>query len=418
MTPIASIRLYKKSSSVSLGSWLSDSLGRDYRDNISIYTMNHTYTDILARFFHSEVISNYSLDNIRRACEYFGNPQNQLNCIHIAWTNGKGSVSKMIFQILKQSGKKVWVYTSPHNIDIRERFEMEDWLISESDFVSYVTRIMEYDGNLSYYERCTLLAFLYFRDSGCEYAIMEVGMWGRLDATNIITPVLSIITSISYDHMEFLGNTLEEIAGEKWGIIKPWIPILLYGKNPILQAIANNRWSPILFATERTVMTNLLGEHQISNARIAYKAGVFVWIPSRTIREALLQVDHPGRLQYLRSNLLIDGAHNEAGMRELRKYIKWEKWNWENIVYSFNLKSGKSAHLVLDIFPEVGSWNIVNSSGWHVCEVQLLADEVEKLWKNTTILSPGEIFVEASKYPNTLFVVFGSLYMMGEFLGK
>jgi dihydrofolate synthase / folylpolyglutamate synthase len=277
---------------------------------------------------------------------------------------------------------------------------------------------MEYDGELSYYERCTLLAFLYFRDSGCEYAITEVGMWGRLDATNIITPIVSIITSISYDHMEFLGDTLEEIAWEKWGIIKPWIPVLLYGKNPTLQGIANNRWSPILFATERTVMTNLLGDHQISNARIAYDTGILLWINTTVIEQALRQVDHPGRLQYLRSNLLIDWAHNEAGMRELRKYIKWQKWNWENIVYSFNLKSGKSAHLVLDIFPWIDSWNIVKSNGWRVCDAQWLADEVEKLWKNTTILSPGEIFVEASKYPNTLFVVFGSLYMMGEFLGK
>ncbi|MBC7498772.1 hypothetical protein H7170_03965 [Candidatus Gracilibacteria bacterium] len=215
------------------------------------------------------------------------------------------------------SGKKVGVYTSPHNIDIRERFEMEDGLISESDFVSYVTRIMEYDGNLSYYERCTLLAFLYFRDSGCEYAIMEVGMGGRLDATNIITPIPSIIISISYDHMEFLRNTLEEIAREKGGIIKPGVPVILYGENPTLEFIANEKNAKVIFAKERRVITNLLGNHQLSNARIAYEAGVFVGIPSLTIREALLAVDHPGRLQYLRSNLLVDGAHNEDGMNKL-----------------------------------------------------------------------------------------------------
>ena len=380
--------------------------------------MIHSYNDILAQFFHSEIITDYSLDNIRSACAYFDNPQDHLKSIHIAGTNGKGSVSKMIFQILKQSGKKVWVYTSPHNIDIRERFETEYWLISESDFVRYVTRIMEYTGELSYYERCTLLALLYFCDVGCEYAIMEVGLWGRLDATNIITPLVSIITSISYDHMEFLGNTLEEIAGEKWGIIKPSIPVILYGPNPTLEAIAREQNAQIIFAKNREVMTNLLGEHQISNARIAYEAGILFWVAPEAIEPALLAIDHPGRLQYLRPNLLIDGAHNEAGMMELRRYLTLEKWNWKNIVYSFNLKSGKSAHLVLDIFPEIGSWNIVDSIGFRVCDAQWLADAVIQIWKDATILTPAEIFVEAERHPDTLFVVFGSLYMMGEFLGK
>ena len=380
--------------------------------------MNNTYEEVLAQFFHSEIITDYSLDNIRLACAYFGNPQDQLKCIHIAGTNGKGSVSKMIFQILKQSGKKVWVYTSPHNIDIRERFEIEDWLISESDFVHYVTQIIGYTGELSYYERCTLLALLYFRDIGCEYAIMEVGMWGRLDATNIITPLLSIITSISYDHMKFLGNTLEEIAGEKWGIIKTWVPVILYGENITLQQIAIKQWSRVIFPKKRNVTTNLLGEHQISNARIAYQTGVFLWIAPEIIKKALVQVDHPGRLQYLRPNLLIDGAHNVAGIIELRRYLTLEKWNWENIVYSFNLKSGKSAHLILDIFPDIDSWIIVDSIGFRVCDAQWLVDAVIQIWKDATILTPVEIFAEAERYPDTLFVVFGSLYMMGEFLGR
>ncbi len=380
--------------------------------------MHHTYADTLSRFFHSETIDDYSLDNIRMACTYFWNPQDTVKYMHIAGTNGKGSVSKMIFQILKKSGKKVWVYTSPHNIDIRERFETEKWLISESDFVIYITQIMEYDGVLSYYERCTLLALLYFRDIGCEYAIMEVGMWGRLDATNIITPLISIITSISYDHMEFLGNTLEEIATEKWGIIKSRTPVILYGQNTTLESIANDRQSRILYPKERSVITNLLGSHQISNARIAYEAGIFLWTPYAIIEKALLEVDHPGRLQYLRTNILIDGAHNIAGMVELKKYLKWEKWKWDNIIYAFNLKSGKSAHLVLDIFPEIESWNIIKSKGFCVCDAILLSDEVEKLWKNSTILTTDDIFVEAKRYPNNLFVVFGSLYMMGEFLSK
>lgn len=117
--------------------------------------------------------------------------------------------------MLKENGNKVGVYTSPHNISIRERFETEDGLITEEDFALYAEKIIAYGGGLSYYEKCVMLAFLYFRNRGCEYAVIEVGMGGRLDATNIIAPILSVITSISYDHMEFLGYTLEEIASEK-----------------------------------------------------------------------------------------------------------------------------------------------------------------------------------------------------------
>ncbi len=380
--------------------------------------MNITYRELLEKFFKTEAIEEYSLTKIWKACEYFGNPQNNYKSIHIAGTNGKGSVSKMMFQILKESGKKIWVYTSPHNIDIRERFETENWLISESDFTIYATQIIEYDGWLSYYERCTLLAFLYFRDIGCEYIIMEVGMWGRLDATNILMPILSIITSISYDHMEFLGDTLEAIAWEKWGIIKTWIPVILYGPNSTLEIIANKKQSSIIYPEKRNIITNLIGEHQLSNARIAYEAGVFLWFTESTINQALLHVDHPGRLQYIRPNLLIDGAHNEDGMKKLRKYLEWESTKWSNIVYSFNLKKWKSASLVLDIFDNILSWNIIDSTWFQVNNPIIMASQIQETWKITTIITPADIFSKAKSNPTTLFVVFGSLYMLREFLDR
>jgi dihydrofolate synthase/folylpolyglutamate synthase len=378
--------------------------------------MNSEYWELLEKFFKTEIIEDYSLKKIQKACEYFGNPQNIYKSIHIAGTNGKGSVSKMIFQILKESGKKVWVYTSPHNIDIRERFETENWLITEKDFTKYANQIIQYGEWLSYYERCTLLAFLYFRDIGCEYVVMEVGMWWRLDATNILTPILSIITSISYDHMEFLGDTLEAIAWEKWGIIKPWIPVILYEKNPTLEIIANNKQSLIIYPEKRNITTNLVGLHQLSNARIAYEAGVFCGIQETIITQALTHVDHPGRLQYLRSNLLIDGAHNEDGMKQLRKYLEWESQKWENTIYSFNLKKWKNASLVLDIFDNISSWNIIDSEWFQVNDATLITSEMQKSWKNSTIITPSDIFSQTENNPRTLFVVFGSLYMLREFL--
>jgi dihydrofolate synthase/folylpolyglutamate synthase len=397
--------------------------------------MNQKYSSILEQFFHTEKITDYSLDKIRSACEYFGNPQDTFKSIHIAWTNGKGSTTKMIFQILKESGKKVGVYTSPHLIDIRERFEVGNcilqeqnppnplyqggmetwnWLISEEDFSRIAEQIIEYGHELSSFEKCVLLAFLYFREQGCEYAVIEVGMWWRLDATNIITPILSIITSISYDHMEFLGNTLEEIAFEKWWIIKPWIPVILYDENPVLEDIARERNSRMILPKKRNIHTNLTWEHQISNWRIAYEAWVFLGIPDSIIQDSLLCVDHHGRLEYILPNLLIDGAHNEDGMRKLHDYLS--QFSQKSIIYCINLKKWKSMTLVTDIFPEISEWIIVRS--WHqmVENAEILVQELREMGIEYIILSPSEIIFHAKENPEKLFVVFGSLYMVGDFL--
>jgi dihydrofolate synthase/folylpolyglutamate synthase len=378
---------------------------------------NTTYETLLLQFFQSEKIWEYSLTKIQKACRNFWNPEKQFKSIHIAGTNGKGSVSKMIFQILKESGKTVWIYTSPHLIDIRERFETEKWKISEDDFVRYATTVIEYDWGLSYYERCVLLAFLYFHDVWCEYAVIEVGLWGRLDATNIIYPILSIITSIGYDHMEFLGETLEQIANEKWGIIKPRVPVILYNTNPTLESIAKDQESPVIFPEKRSIKTNMLGNHQLSNARIAYEAGIFLWIDEKIIQDALLHVNHPGRMQYLSPNLLIDGAHNEEWLTKLREYLSLLDINsFSEIVYCFNLKAGKSVELVTQIFPEIETWHILSGNHPLISSADLLSCQLDTLSKNYQVISIDELYMEQRKYPQTLFVVFGSLYLLGEVL--
>lgn len=303
-------------------------------------------------------------------------------------------------------------------MDIRERFETEKWYISESDFISYATQIIEYNDNLSYYERCVLLAFLYFRDIGCEYVVMEVGIWGRLDATNIIVPILTVITSISYDHMEFLGDTLEKIAYEKWGIIKSWIPLILYESNPTIESIASAKKSLVIFPKKRNIITNLLGAHQISNAQVAYEAGITLWIPDSTIQDALLHIYHPGRLQYLRSNILIDGAHNEDGIKKLKIYLEWKSEKWENIIYAFNLKKWKQASLVLDIFDNITDLIIVNSEWFQLNSPNVIVSQIQELWKKAIIATPSDICIRAENNPTTLYVVFGSLYILGAFIHK
>ncbi len=231
-------------------------------------------------------------------------------------------------------------------------------------------------------------------------------------------PILSVITSISYDHMEFLGITLEAIAAEKWGIIKPEVPVILYGPNPTLESIAEKQHTPIIFPEPRPVITNMLGEHQISNARIAYEAGKYLGISDAIAQNALLHVDHHGRLEYLRSNLLIDGAHNEDGMKKLKAYLNREQGKWDEIILAFNLKEGKYASLVLDIFSDVKEWNVVDSHGFKVSKAWSILEQIEEYWKRASIVIPEEVFEASEENPRTLFVVFGSLYMMGEFLWK
>ena len=182
--------------------------------------------------------------------------------------------------------------------------------------------------------------------------------------------------------------------------------MILYDHNYTLESIANERSSLIIFSSERSIQTNLFGIHQQSNARIAYEAGVFLGISEMIIEQALQHVNHRGRLEYLRSNLLIDGAHNEEGIENLRLYLNDEIGKWDTMVLAFNLKEGKSASLVLDIFDTIHDWIIINSHGFKVSDAHMIADEVIHAGKNVRMLSPDEIFSEAEQNPQKLFVVF------------
>ncbi|MBP9780168.1 hypothetical protein KBD33_06155 [Candidatus Gracilibacteria bacterium] len=380
-------------------------------------TIPSTYNSMLEKFFQVEKIGDYSLANTQNACAFFGNPEKHFKSIHIAGTNGKGSVSKMVFQILKESGKNVGVYTSPHLIDIRERFETEKGQITEEDFVHYADMIIKYGGNLSYFERCAVLAFLYFRDQGAEYGVIEVGLGGRLDATNVITPIVSAITGIGYDHMEFLGETLDEIAYEKGGIIKPGVPVILYNHNSILEKIAQERGSEIIIPKTRNIVTNLLGAHQLRNANIAYEIGKLLGIDEYTINQALLHIDHPGRMQYLYPNLLIDGAHNEEGLTKLREYLSTlDTSPFSEIVYCFNLKAGKNVNLVTNVFSEIEQWHIIEGKNPLLSNAEALKEKLKDEGKFASIITPAKLLEQRENNEKKLFVVFGSLYLLGELL--
>ena len=216
------------------------------------------------------------LTNTHLLVAHLDNPQEKLKCIHVAGTNGKGSTSHMLASILQEAGFKVGLYTSPHLKDFRERIKINGQDISEefvTDFIN-VHKIFFESNDMSFFEMTVGLAFDYFAKEKVDIAVIEVGMGGRLDATNIVTPLVSVITNIGLDHTQFLGNTIELIAFEKAGIIKPEIPVVIgeyiSQSKPVFLAKAKEGNSQIYFASDlisENYPSDLIGDYQIQNKK-------------------------------------------------------------------------------------------------------------------------------------------------------
>ena len=271
------------------------------------------------------------LERIEKVLELLGNPQDKLNCIHVAGTNGKGSVCAIISSVLNEAGMKVGVYSSPHIFKYTERIKTNSDgkinQISDSDFADYVFEISELaeknNIDLTEFEILTAVMFKYFEDKGVEVVVLETGMGGRFDATNVIKKNLcSVITHVDYDHTERLGDTLDKIAFEKAGIIKPNCPcIVLEGKevyyDKAMEAGAELEIiSPVLADNN----LSLKGTYQQENLSLALAVieKCFPEIPQDIIEKGLKKVKHPCRFQYIKEkNLIIDGAHNPNGIQSL-----------------------------------------------------------------------------------------------------
>lgn len=302
-----------------------------------------------------------SLDRPRALMAAFGDPQETYPVIHVTGTKGKGSVSAMCASVLQSAGLRVGLYSSPHLQDFRERFRINNELIDPSVMASLVERVrpvVERTPGLTWFEVTTAIAFLYFAEAKVDIAVIEVGLGGRLDATNIIrAPLVSTITSLSYDHMALLGNTLASIAFEKAGIIKPGIPVVSAPQSvealEVLERIAAERGSPLTlvgrdydyqldsadeygqwFTMNRhgdapnCYWTPLLGEHQAINAAVAlatldHVRAAGVPISDEAIRTGLRLVNWPGRLEVVRRSpwLVLDVAHNAASAERLANAI-------------------------------------------------------------------------------------------------
>ena len=282
--------------------------------------------------------SKLGLENPRKLAAHAGNPHDQLNVIHVAGTNGKGSVCAMLESIYRRAGYKTGLFTSPHLVSFRERIQVNRKLVVEENVVR-LTECMQallrhFPGNQppTFFEVITVMALEEFAREKCEVVILETGLGGRLDATNIVTPIASVITSIALDHQQYLGETLSEIAAEKAGIIKPRIPVLSTAHKPeineaIRNAAAKNK-APLEFI-DTEVDTCLAGKHQRQNAALAQATvqalqNVFP-VDDQAIVDGLVNVHWAVRAQCFEKDnqrLLIDAAHNPGSAEALRDVLQ------------------------------------------------------------------------------------------------
>lgn len=288
-----------------------------------------TYQESLAWLYSTQQFGiKLGLQNTIRLLDGCGNPHDGLKILHVAGTNGKGSVCAMLDAILRQAGYRTGLYTSPHLVDFRERIQINGEWVSREFVAANLTRLRKLCAACThpptFFEIATVLALDAFAEARCDVVLLETGMGGRLDATNAVTPVISIITPIAMDHAEWLGDTIEKIAAEKAGIFKARVPAVSAPQLPsvadVLRRRATSTGAALTFVTEPWSGTVALsGEHQTWNAALAVHALEVAGLrpADEIIRKGLASVRWPGRFQQLSDQLVVDGAHNPHSARAL-----------------------------------------------------------------------------------------------------
>jgi dihydrofolate synthase/folylpolyglutamate synthase len=311
------------------------------------------------------------LTNTHLLIDHLDNPQEKIKCIHVAGTNGKGSTSHMLASILQEAGYKVGLYTSPHLKDFRERIKINGIEISEAFVTDFTNKhkVFFEANDMSFFEMTVGLAFDYFVKEKVDIAIIEVGMGGRLDATNVIMPLVSVITNIGLDHTQFLGNTLESVAFEKAGIIKPNVPVVIgeYTRETktVFLAKAKECNSAIYFASDlitENYPSDLIGDYQVYNKKTVLETIAVLnnqkdfKITAENIKSGLLKVVKntglQGRWQQLGEfpKVICDTAHNKNGLEIVLKQIQKEEFDDLHIV--LGVVNDKDLDEILPLFPK------------------------------------------------------------------
>jgi dihydrofolate synthase / folylpolyglutamate synthase len=371
------------------------------------------------------------LDQMNRLSAALGNPHRSFKCIHIAGTNGKGSTAHMLASVLQTAGYTVGLYTSPHLKDFRERIKINGQPIDKDIVVDFVNQHLETleAGNYSFFEATIGMAFSSFAKEQVDMAVIEVGLGGRLDATNIITPILSIITNISKDHQQFLGNTIEAIAGEKAGIIKENVPVVLGQNEKSVQKVildkAKSLGSPVYFAKQTNdYTTDLLGDYQKENlatASMALQVLSEFDIDDRNRQEGLLSVAKntglQGRWQILADSptVIADVAHNEAGITAVMNQLKSMTYAQLHIV--FGMVEDKDFEQVQQHLSKDATYYFCSPKVVRAKAVDQLFAEANRLGFNGKPYGSVSDALDAAKTmasPSDIILICGSLFVVAE----
>lgn len=407
--------------------------------------------------------SNYGLERTERLLELLGNPQKKLKLIHIAGTNGKGSTSSILGKVLIEHGYKVGFFNSPHLEEIEETIRINDDNIAEEELVNLLEEIKPYVNKIveegykhpTEFEVLTCVMFLYLYRQKVDFGVIEVGLGGRLDSTNVITPILSIITSISLDHTNILGNTVEEITSEKVGIIKENIPVITCKQkdkviniikskalltNSKLTIVDSNNFNLLEIVNDDipyqrvsinfnnnkyTLDLSLLGKHQIINLSLAIKALEelqrlnYINIEINKLYKGVKSIKWKGRLEVLKKNpyIVIDGAHNIAGIEFLKRNIE-EYFKYQKLYLILGILNDKNVEeMVKVIAPLATEVYTVTPNSIRAASANELKEIVLRYNNNCIAFDDYDKVIQLSlskASKDDLIIASGSLYMIGE----
>ena len=382
------------------------------------------------------------------------NPEEKLNIIHVAGTNGKGSVCAYIAQILQENGYKTGLFTSPHLVDVRERIRINNEMISKEDFVEAYEYVEEHhSGELAYFDYLFGMAVYYYNRQNVDYVVMETGLGGRLDATNAVKqPLISVISTISLEHTAILGDTIEKIATEKAGIIKPGIPVVCSGVDKhaanVIKEIASDNASACIVLDENSyelkqntygnidflihneyykndcfrLATNAL--YQIENASIALTVCAVlkdsgVKLDDRLTKEAVSKTHLAGRMEPVKENLYVDGAHNPQGIRSFVDSVNslYESEELSDATLLFSVVSDKNYEQMIKILCECKHFKhiyVTMTGGARRLSSEIIKQTFEVYLPGISIEISDSVDRVIHEWDNGLMFATGSLYLVGD----
>lgn len=400
--------------------------------------VNYLFTKLPVFQRDGNVAFKKDLTNILALCEALDNPQNKFKSIHVAGTNGKGSVSHILSAALQSHGLKTGLYTSPHLKDFRERIKINGVEVSEKfviEFVNKIDKLMD-EINPSFFEITVAMAFYYFAIEEVDIAIVETGLGGRLDSTNIINPLISVITNIGLDHTEMLGDTVEQIAMEKAGIIKDKVPLIVGRANEDLMKLfldkcsSHNTYAVKAWEQDFNVsriQTDLKGAYQIENIKTAYAVlneleGVGYDINEDVFRESLKHVTSlsgfKGRWQIIQEanpRIICDTGHNEDGLNWVKKSLNEEKFDKLHIV--FGVVKEKDLNMMLNKMPSNAEYYFCKPDVLRGLDESILASHASSLGRNGSTYKSVSLALKAAvenANSNDLIFVGGSTFTVAE----